>query len=71
MCDCYAKIVEEMTAAVGAMPEFDAHSYLVFRGTSGKTGEAWLMRFTYKDGKRNKKSFVTATYCPFCGEKME
>lgn len=36
-----------------------------------KAQEAWLMRFTYKDGKRNKESFVSATYCPFCGEKME
>jgi hypothetical protein len=63
-------MVESLTETLGSIPEFDAHSFLL-NFASGKENEAWLLRFKYSDGKRNKKSFVAATYCPLCGEKMK
>lgn len=69
MCNCYETVRREIRDAFGSVPTFDSWSMTIDQVTH-KAQEAWLMRFTYKEGKRNKESFVSATYCPFCGEKM-
>lgn len=60
MCDCRKELETKLEE------NFNQNIYLEgYDMISGRSGT----KFEYKEGKRNKTSYIFHEFCPFCGEK--
>lgn len=78
MCDCIKEVKEDLRANAEAnYVEMDCSTITNFRNPGPpKTGQRITVNYNHvkRDGgivRKNQKSFVVHTFCPFCGVKYD
>lgn len=73
-CNCLETIRQKLTASHGEKSDVELDLKATIRVQPDveeyEIGASLPpLYYSYKDGKKRKKSFVTFNFCPFCGQK--
>lgn len=68
-CGCLKKIRETLEAHHGVEVDLELKMWIHEPSLTTFPGLPPL-RYSYMDGKKRKKSYVTFNFCPFCGKRI-
>lgn len=68
-CDCLDKIEKVLTKRHGPGVELELSAWMDSTTYQPKEG-LHPLRYSYKDGKKRKRSYVSFNFCPFCGKRQ-
>jgi hypothetical protein len=71
-CDCLKVIKQKLTELHGCDSDIGLELKQTINTDTLDLGTALPpMYYTYRDGKKRKRSYMTFNFCPFCGKRCE